>query len=130
MAASGTVDAVGHRHEHGHLAGDELLRIVGGRLSAVVGPGTTVARLGGDEFAVLLPEVDEVCDAHALAARIEAAVAEPIALTAGHVVTVGASIGVHLARRPYIADDLLHAADSAMYAVKDSHRSARQAAQV
>jgi two-component system cell cycle response regulator len=54
----------GFNDSFGHLAGDEMLSRLGGRLgSAVAGHGSAY-RIGGDEFAVLigceLPEVDEV----------------------------------------------------------------------
>src|SRR6185437_1474013 len=39
----------------GHGAGDELLRIVAGRLNSGLGEGELLARLAADEFAVLLP---------------------------------------------------------------------------
>jgi len=104
----------------GHPAGDEVLRIVSGRLQAAVNGGDLVARLGGDEFAILLPEggqtrVDEVVQ------QIRARLREPIDLD-GQPVDVGASIGI--ARFPTHGDDpdmLMLRADVAMYEAKRSH---------
>ena len=42
--------------EHGHLAGDELLKEIAVAWSDVLRPTDTMARYGGEEFAVLLPE--------------------------------------------------------------------------
>lgn len=42
--------------EHGHLAGDELLKDLAAAWSGVLRPTDTMARYGGEEFAVLLPE--------------------------------------------------------------------------
>ena len=41
----------------GHAGGDDLLRVVSGRIVEVLRPGDTAARLGGDEFAVLIEDL-------------------------------------------------------------------------
>lgn len=75
----------------GHLAGDELLRVVAGRLTHAVGDHAIVARIGGDEFSVLAS--CSLDDAEALGQRIVDDVSEPIDLD-GVQVRVGASVGI------------------------------------
>ncbi|MEV4352315.1 diguanylate cyclase, partial [Actinoplanes sp. NPDC049596] len=86
------------------------------------GGGGLAARLGGDEFAVLLPGAGGD-QAEALAARITAAVGDPIWVTATQEVTVGASVGVATGS-PRDAGQLLRDADAAMYRAKAVRRSA------
>jgi diguanylate cyclase (GGDEF)-like protein len=103
--------------EHGHAAGDALLREVARRLTACLRPEDTVCRLGGDEFAVLLwPQSgDDPC---AIAARIVRAVEEPVQLEGGSA-RVGASVGIAVSTdRTTDGDALLREADHAMYVVK------------
>jgi diguanylate cyclase (GGDEF)-like protein len=108
---------------HGHGVGDELLRAVGGRLSALAG-AELVGRHGGDEFLVLLPGLPE--DACA-AARVAAAAAterlgEPFGLS-GHDVRIRASVGhAVFPHEAADADALLRRADDAMYRVKRQSR--------
>ena len=77
----------------GHAVGDRLLRLVAHRLTHSVRPGDLVARLGGDEFAVLLPAVRDAAAAREVAARLRAAVAEPIRLE-GMSFVIEVSIGI------------------------------------
>jgi diguanylate cyclase (GGDEF)-like protein len=105
---------------YGHESGDALLTEVGARLLECVRGGDTVARLGGDEFAVLAEDVGGEDDIARIAARLEAAFAEPFCV-GGRSLAVGASIG----RAVWPADvdgvdALLRHADAAMYEVKRS----------
>ena len=101
----------------GHGAGDELLRVVSGRLTDAVRPGDLVARLGGDEFAMLLDGLDNVAAAVAAADRVVTALAEPVKI-GDHWAHVGASVGLAMRRQGSTIDGLMHEADVAMYAAK------------
>jgi len=102
----------------GHAVGDRLLRLVAHRLTHSIRPGDLVARLGGDEFAVLLPSVKEASAAREVAARLRAAVAEPIRLE-GMSFVIEVSIGIAMFPDDATADELLmQRADVAMYVAK------------
>jgi diguanylate cyclase (GGDEF)-like protein len=102
----------------GHAVGDRLLRLVAHRLTHSIRPGDLVARLGGDEFAVLLPSVKEVSAAREVAARLRAAVAEPIRLE-GMSFVIEVSIGIAMFPDDATADEvLMQHADMAMYLAK------------
>jgi diguanylate cyclase (GGDEF)-like protein len=102
----------------GHAVGDRLLRLVAHRLTHSIRPGDLVARLGGDEFAVLLPSVKEVAAAREVAARLRAAVAEPIRLE-GMSFVIEVSIGIAMFPDDASAGEvLMQHADVAMYLAK------------
>jgi diguanylate cyclase (GGDEF)-like protein len=103
----------------GHPVGDRLLRIVAHRLTHSVRPGDLVARLGGDEFAVLLPSVREVAAAREVAARLRAAVSEPIRLE-GMSFEIEASVGIALYPDDATGyEQLMQHSDVAMYLAKE-----------
>jgi diguanylate cyclase (GGDEF)-like protein len=102
----------------GHMAGDELLRMAGERLTAAVETGDSVARLGGDEFAVLHHGSIDRPELVALAVRIRAALSTPFPLD-GTLATIGVSIGIAIApEMANTAEALVRAADVALYRAK------------
>ncbi|MGH3065638.1 MAG: putative bifunctional diguanylate cyclase/phosphodiesterase [Gaiellaceae bacterium] len=98
----------------GHAAGDTLLRAVGLRLRAELSASYTVARLGGDEFAVLIEDVARPSTAVDAAEKIVGSLRAPFELD-DREVFVTASVGIAFGR---VADDLMRAADVAMYRAK------------
>ncbi|MDL4771758.1 MULTISPECIES: putative bifunctional diguanylate cyclase/phosphodiesterase [Thermomonosporaceae] len=104
----------------GHPTGDRLLQLVAHRLTHSIRPGDLVARLGGDEFAVLLPTVRDEAAAREIAARLRAALSEPVRLD-GMSFDLEGSVGIALF--PDHAPDfelLLQRADVAMYNAKEA----------
>jgi len=101
----------------GHAAGDALLVQVAARLRAAVREGDTVARFGGDEFAVLVESGTARADAEKVAARIAAALEEPVRLGEREL-RVAASIGLACGADAADTDQLLRNADLAMYRAK------------
>lgn len=103
---------------YGHQAGDDALKEVATRLRAAVRPCDTVARFGGDEFAILCADVDAPV-AGEVVARIRAELQRPVCVGPAEVV-LGGSIGVATDCGRSAAEDVLRAADSAMYVEKSA----------
>ena len=102
----------------GHEAGDQLLVAVSRQLQSCAGPLDTVARLSGDEFAVLLENAASIEDAERVADRVLEKLATPFAL-GGQEVFVTASVGISFEDGSgKLPEDLLRAADVAMYKAK------------
>jgi diguanylate cyclase (GGDEF)-like protein len=102
----------------GHLVGDGVLGEVACRLSQCVRDGDYVVRFGGDEFIVLIEQLTHAGDVQPVVDRIHSALEEPIAIPQGEA-QLSVSIGVATASPEFRSpEDLLAAADRAMYASK------------
>ena len=99
-------DFKGYNDRYGHLAGNRALAGVVRIIYSEVRSGDTVARFGGDEFAVILPDVSEK-SAWQVGDRLAGRLAASFEGLAADVGVAGYAGGT--------ADDLLHAADLAMY---------------
>lgn len=108
-------DSIGHTH------GDDLLRQVSERLASACYP-SALARYGGDEFVVLIPRVRRTTDLLSLADGLCRSLAEPFTV-AGNTVHMTCSVGVAVAHHDSAPDDVLRAADLAMYRAKERGRN-------
>ncbi len=103
---------------HGHLVGDEVLRLVAQRLRKACRESDTVARLAGDEFIVLRPGPAVGARPEALAARLRAELEAPCEIRDAQL-KLSACIGISVF--PWDGKDereLLENADAALYAAK------------
>jgi diguanylate cyclase (GGDEF)-like protein len=106
----------------GHDAGNQLLMAVASRLSSLLAETDTLARFGGDEFVVLCDEMPSEQSIEDVARAIVAGMEEPFEV-AGARRRITASVGVAIARPDSTSEDLMSAADTAMYRAKDSGRA-------
>jgi diguanylate cyclase (GGDEF)-like protein/PAS domain S-box-containing protein len=107
----------------GHLAGDQLLVEVAGRLSRCIRREDTAARLGGDEFAILLEDLSGLDEGIAVVERIQEELPKSIKI-AGQEIFTSASIGIAFHSKHYLeAEELIRDADTAMYAAKSKGRA-------
>ncbi len=106
----------------GHSVGDLLLKSIAVKLRDLLPSTDRIARLGGDEFAILQMSSPQPTSSTSLAERIIEIVAEPHNID-GHDVTVGASVGIAIARPGEMStENLLKSADLAMYSAKSEGR--------
>ena len=108
----------------GHVAGDDLIRQVGTRLSLLVGAQGIVARLGGDEFAILLTGRSANA-AESIAEAVLTDLGRPFQLF-GDPAFIGASLGIAPRRRGAGSEELLREADIALYEAKARGRAGWQ----
>ncbi|HEY1773983.1 MAG TPA: GAF domain-containing protein [Gammaproteobacteria bacterium] len=112
---------------HGHLRGDECLRLVAQALAdGLMRPADFVARYGGEEFALVLPDLGaEQAQSYAesLRTRVEALrLAHGSSPVSGHVtLSLGVASLVASGGRPH--SELVAAADAALYAAKRAGRN-------
>ncbi len=102
----------------GHLAGDQLLQAVAGRLTTCLRDSDTLARVGGDEFNLLIPDITGREDAVMIVSKIFDQLKQPVELE-GHEVFVSFSIGIALFPQDGASMEVLvKNADMAMYHTK------------
>jgi diguanylate cyclase (GGDEF)-like protein len=106
---------------HGHAAGDEVLRSIGRRIASLTRSTDSACRMGGDEFLVHLEDVIDEKNVKFYAERIVASIREPV-FSNSEMLHVGASAGVALSPEACEIDagQLARAADVAMYSAKQA----------
>jgi diguanylate cyclase (GGDEF)-like protein len=108
----------GINDQHGHIAGDYVLRQAAERIRNAVCKTAMVARAGGDEF-IILQAGSDPSSAKRLAEAIVLAFAQPFEISGTQWETLGVSVGVAFYPRDGSdGESLLRAADAALYRVK------------
>jgi diguanylate cyclase (GGDEF)-like protein len=106
----------------GHRVGDLLLQEVAGRLKGALQATDVLARLGGDEFAIVATTVGSRSSVEVLASSLIEVIGQPYEID-GHRIRSSGSIGIAIGPLDGSnADDLLMAADLALYSVKANGR--------
>ncbi len=107
----------------GHDAGDQVLQVIGKRLTGIIRASDTLARIGGDEFILVITETGQAEDATAVAQKILDSFKGPL-IIGGHHLNLSASIGIAI--YPEDGQDLetlTKKSDAAMYYSKDHGRN-------
>ena len=107
----------------GHGAGDALLVELAARLKHCVRGGDLVARLGGDEFAIIIDDIRSPENASRVARNVLDSINRPCTV-AGHEFHAEGSIGIAIhPGSGNSSDELINAADTAMYEAKRNGRN-------
>jgi diguanylate cyclase (GGDEF)-like protein len=111
--------------DYGHHAGDLYLQEIAARMQRQLRPDDMLARLGGDEFAILVPDVHSRRVVEEIARRLASCFNSMVVIDE-HSFEGSASIGIAVYPEDGItSDELLKAADAAMYEKKRMRADAR-----
>jgi len=106
--------------EHGHDAGDQVLKEVALRMLQHTDKMDTASRIGGDEFVLIFPEVYHLENIKQKAQNLVDEISKPYHYN-NNVIHIGASIGISLYNDNGVDPKSLRIlADKAMYSVKES----------
>ncbi|MFL5952250.1 MAG: GGDEF domain-containing protein [Gaiellaceae bacterium] len=109
--------------EYGHHGGDVVLRAFADLIGSHVRDVDVSGRIGGEEFAILLPDTD-ARGAARVAERMRSSLSDvAIPLSDGAAIHVASSFGVAELRPGQAGEDLLRAADAALYRAKDEGKN-------
>lgn len=109
---------------YGHQVGDTVLQSFAGLAEHAIRKTDDIARYGGEEFIIILPET-VLTEAEELAERLRRQVAE-LVITIEDGRTIGITVSIGVANFPQHArtwQELVNAADQAMYAAKQAGRN-------
>jgi diguanylate cyclase (GGDEF)-like protein len=109
--------------QHGHLAGDHVLRGLVSAIQREVRSDELFARYGGDEFVVVLPETDGVAAAR-FCERIRTRVEALRLVWRDQTLAVTISIGAAVSEKGDDLSALVARADARLYAAKQAGRNA------
>ncbi len=104
---------------YGHPVGDLVLTALAQKLQALSGENDVVARYGGEEFVIILPGASCETALQAAEAYRQAAAAAPL----GGQYSITISIGAATAASDVTEQEILHQADTALYAAKSGGRN-------
>ncbi|MBD0786229.1 sensor domain-containing diguanylate cyclase [Vibrio sp. Y2-5] len=105
--------------KYGHDAGDKVLIACAERILSALRASDIVSRVGGDEFLILLPRINRPSDLEAISKSIEKVISDSPVIYDKTLLNIHASVGFTLYQSKFVdIDDMLKAADEAMYVVK------------
>lgn len=107
---------------HGHAAGDAVLKSVSQTMRANLRPYDKLFRTGGEEFTALLPETDESTACY-VAERLREAIASNTVEFIDNKISITVSIGIAVAAPGHSMRNVLHTADTALYEAKENGRN-------
>lgn len=108
--------------QYGHATGDEVLKLLSQKISALLRESDLLARIGGEEFAILMPSTG-LAGAALMAERLRLTIAEEASPVAGLMLHLRFSAGVtQLKAQDQSIEDCLRRADEAMYKAKQAGR--------
>ncbi|MBT8092838.1 MAG: diguanylate cyclase [Gammaproteobacteria bacterium] len=112
---------------HGHLVGDDVLRIAAARMVSAARASDEIGRYGGEEFLFILPNTD-MAGACAVAERVRTRIASDEIRSGDTSLIVTLSLGVTEAQCDDTVDALIQRADAALYRAKAEGRNCIRAA--